>query len=511
MNNRSPNILFILADQHNYKYLGHTGNKIVKTPNLDKLASEGVSFENAIPQSPICTPSRVSWLSGQYCHNHGYYGLIGPNPEGLPSIPGHFRKYGYKTAAIGKIHCPEYWIEDDCDLFLETCGSGASIVGSKEYEKYLKEKGLSEKEDHIGLQEFGTKGIQSCEGRASLLDFDDSHEGWIVRKANSFMEEASAEDTSFFLHVSLPKPHQCYTPSEPFWSMYDDSDLTLPDNYDYSMLNKPPHLIKVAEYWKSGNWMLFEPKDIYEGSKRKLHGYLGNVTHVDFAVGKLLDQIEKLNISENTIVIYSSDHGEYVCEHGIMEKAPGISSDTVNRIPLIWKWKGKFPEGISVKEIVESVDFAVSICKLAEIPELETSDGKDITELLFGKTKEVHKIAVTELPWSKSVRKGNFRYVFYPKEMFEDIYTDGFGELYDISKDPLEMENLYFNAEYADTVNEIKSDLLDWMVTTLRPKTILPANNSNNLQNHMRFGNSVNSDGKINPEIIRKLNNKNYI
>ncbi|NBB96380.1 MAG: sulfatase-like hydrolase/transferase [Planctomycetes bacterium] len=107
-----PNVLFIVADQHSAKCLGHKNHPDVKTPNLDRLAAEGVRFDNAVIQNPICTPSRVSFLSGQYCHNHGYYGLCGPNPSGLPNVLGEFRKAGYTTAAIGKIHCPEYWVED---------------------------------------------------------------------------------------------------------------------------------------------------------------------------------------------------------------------------------------------------------------------------------------------------------------------------------------------------------------------------------------------------------------
>ena len=86
-----PNILFILSDQHNAKVLGCKGHPDVKTPNLDRMAGEGVRFENAITQNPICTPSRVCWLSGQYCHNHGYYGLSGPNPKGLPTVLGYFK------------------------------------------------------------------------------------------------------------------------------------------------------------------------------------------------------------------------------------------------------------------------------------------------------------------------------------------------------------------------------------------------------------------------------------
>ena len=103
---KRPNMLFILSDQHNAKVLGHKGHPDVKTPNLDRLAAQGVRFDNAITQNPICTPSRMCFLSGQYCHNHGYYGLSGPNPGGLPTIFGHFRRAGYRTAAVGKIRRP---------------------------------------------------------------------------------------------------------------------------------------------------------------------------------------------------------------------------------------------------------------------------------------------------------------------------------------------------------------------------------------------------------------------
>ncbi len=116
-------------------------------------------FDNAITQNSICTPSRVSFLSGQYCHNHGCYGLSGPNPQGLPNIFGHFRQAGYTTAAIGKIHCPEYWVEDQCDVFHETCG--CSIGGrSPAYTQSLKDRGKAELEDHVGLTEFRARGIQ---------------------------------------------------------------------------------------------------------------------------------------------------------------------------------------------------------------------------------------------------------------------------------------------------------------------------------------------------------------
>jgi arylsulfatase A-like enzyme len=324
---KRPNVLFILSDQHNAKVLGHKNHPDVKTPNMDHMATEGVRFDNAITQNPICTPSRVSWFSGQYCHNHGYYGLSGPKPKGLPTIMGHFRRFGYHTGAVGKIHCPEYWIEDDSLMFHDTCGT--SVGGrSKEYAKYLAERNLTHLEDHGAMNEFGPRGRQTVEGRPSKVSYEDGQEGWAVRKAMDFMDECVKDEKPFFVHVSLPKPHQCYTPAQQFWDLYHQPELTLPPNADYDMeaALKAPNLRKTAENFRRGKWQLFEPKTYEAGRLRKLHGYLGNVSHVDHAVGELLDWVKSNNLEEDTIVIYSSDHGDYACEHGVLEKAPETSA-----------------------------------------------------------------------------------------------------------------------------------------------------------------------------------------
>ncbi len=281
-----PNVLFILADQHNAKVLGHQGHPDVRTPHLDRLAAAGTRFDTCIAQNPICTPSRVSFLSGQYPHNHGYYGLNGPNPGGLPTILGHFRRAGYTTAAAGKIHCPEYWVEDDCDHFREVSG-GCSIGGNPEYAAYLRERGLFARRD--ADRQPGGRG-QSIDGRVSNLAYEDSDEGWTVREARGFMADAAARGQPFFAHVSLPKPHQLYTPSEPFWSLYDEDRLTLPPNADYDLAaaREAPHFIRQAAGYRDGGWTLFEPRTFEAGRRRKLRGYLGCVSQVDHAVGELL-------------------------------------------------------------------------------------------------------------------------------------------------------------------------------------------------------------------------------
>ncbi|MCY3833642.1 MAG: sulfatase-like hydrolase/transferase [Chloroflexi bacterium] len=516
-----PNILFIVADQHNAKALGHKGHPDALTPHLDRMAREGGRFDNGITQNPICTPSRVSFLSGQYPHNHGYYSLSGPNPGGLPNIFGHFRAAGYFTGAMGKIHCPEYWVEDECDVFHESNSWRAgSIVGrSQDYTRFLRARGLEALEDHILLPEFGERGRQSVDSRPSPLAFDESQEGWLANTAIETMRKAQRRAQPFLLHVSFPRPHQCTTPCQEFWDLYDSSDLSLPPNADYDMTaaQKAPHMIASARRWRESVWQLFEPKTFEAGRLRKLHGYLGAVSQVDAALGLLLDYLRENGLAENTIVVYTSDHGDYAAEHGIMEKAPGICSDAITRVPLIWWAPGRIEAGFVADEIVELVDIPNTLCALAGIDQMETSDGRDISSLLAGDQSSAERIGLTEFTWSKSVRKGNYRLVHYPRAMFPDGYPAGFGELYDLEADPWELRNRYFDADYRSIVDELRSELLEWLITTTRPRTVSGVNSARfdtpalNQQRIQRYQTVVNRDGKINPALMHAAKNKNYL
>lgn len=505
-----PNVLFILSDQHNAKCLSHKGHPDVLTPHLDKLASEGVRFDNAITQNPICTPSRMCFISGQYAHNHGYYGLSGPNPKGLPTIFGHFKRHGYTTGAIGKIHCPEYWVEDDCDVFHETCGS--SVEGrSREYTRYLEDRNIEDLEDHLAWQEFGRRGQQTCDGRPSKVSYRDGQEGWSVTKGIEFMTTAKKNETPFFLHVSLPKPHQCYTPVQEFWDLYEEEKLSLPPNADFEGPLRAPHLIRMVDQWKKAKWALLDPKTFEAARLRKLHGYYGNISHVDHAVGELTDFLNQQGLREDTIIIYSADHGDYATEHGIMEKAPGICHDAITRIPYIWSWPEKFKENYESKALVETVDMSTTLCSLCDIPSLETSDGKNLSGLLKGEEEELREIAVTEFAWSKSVRKGDWRMVYYPKEMFLEEYPQGFGELYNLQEDPWEMKNLFFEEEHQSRVQKMKEDLLDWIVTTTRPVSTNCADLAEGPQRTRRYLVVTNDDQKIHHDELRAVTFKNYL
>jgi choline-sulfatase/uncharacterized sulfatase len=505
-----PNVLFILSDQHNAKCLGHQGHPNAVTPHLDRLAREGVRLDNAVTQNPICTPSRVSLISGQYCHNHGFYGLGGPNPGGLPTIFGHFRRAGYRTGAIGKIHCPEYWVEDDCDEFHETC-SGCSIGGrSAEYTRYLRQRDVEHLVDHERLPELGPQGSQKLDGRPSLTTFEDSAEGWSVQQAERFIARCSADGQPFFLHVSMARPHQCFTPAQPFWDLYEPANLVLPPSADYDLRGQAPHLVAQARRYRDRPWAVFEPQTYEAARLRRQRGYLGNVSHVDHAVGQLLQTLSRHGREQDTIVIYGSDHGDYACEHGLMEKAPGICHDAVTRVPMIWRWPGAFPAGHVTRQIVENIDLVPTLCRLAGLEPMDTADGQDISPLLRGEDRPVHRIGVTEFAWSRSVRMGRFRFVHYPKAMFGSEYPEGFGELYDLEADPWEMRNLYADGGHDDVIRQMRDELLEWLVTTTRPRTVLGVDQRNGREApggdrvRVRNGTWSYGDGKLSPQSLRE-------
>jgi choline-sulfatase/uncharacterized sulfatase len=210
----------------------------------------------------------------------------------------------------------------------------------------------------------------------------------------------------------------------------------------------------------------------------------------------MLAVLDELGIADNTIVIYTSDHGDYATEFGIMEKAPGICSDAICRVPMIWRVPGITRPGHVAHELVQSFDWVDTVCALAGADRMPSSDGVDLSPLLRGEEAEVRRVAVTEHPWSKSIRRGKWRYVHYPEGMFAG-HPEGFGELYNMEEDPWELNNLWFDPACRSVVEEMKGALLDWLVTTSHPGSFIEL-----FTDGTRSQRSVHH---INPEGDRKL------
>ena len=464
------NVVEIISDQHQARCMGCEGHAQAITPNMDRLAREGVRFTHAYTQSPICTPSRVSVLSGQYCHNHGYYALGGPQPKTLPNFVGHFRQHGYRTAAIGKLHLPHDptdWIFDDCDLWADCHRMPHQADrGSRRsaYADYLRELGLLDKEDSSVMRDCppGWR-QQQCYARPSLLPFEHCVEGWCVQRAIGFLE--TYRDQPFYMQVSLPRPHTAHTPDQQFWDMYDQ-DLELPETFYADPSGRPPHFQEMVRLMRRTSASRGESPEFV--AKRVWRGYLACITHVDHAVGLLLENLDRLGLAEETIVIYHADHGAYHMSHGIQEKAPGISSELICRIPFLWRVPGVSRASHVCGELVENVDIAPTITSLCGLPPMTSYDGFDLSDLLRGNDRALRQVAVTEHQWSRALRFGPWRFVHYQPKMFNGR---SIGELYNLQEDRDEATNLYYDPRHQDIVHQCRRLLLEWLIDTHRPVT----------------------------------------
>lgn len=472
-----------MTDQHKADCVGYEGHSQAITPNLDRLASQGVAFRHAYTANPICTPTRVSILSGQYCHNHGYYGLSGPTPgygrgypAHLPTFLGHFREHGYRTAAVGKLHLPNdpvEWARDDCDLYMAL---NPTTSDGQAYLTYLKQHGHPGDHDAAWFIEDNAKGNNAKDARPSHMPFEHSVEGYTNRHAIDFIDRAVADDKPFCMEVSYFRPHQVYAPDRRFWEMYDD-DLDLPPGALEDLNpDRPPHFLQGTNSTRNMRG-LFEPGDPVSRMKRVWKGYLACITHCDHALGQLLDHLDATGLAENTIVVYNTDHGAYSGTYGINEKAPGICSEAVCRTPMLWRVPGMTPQNHVSEQFAHTVDLAPTFASLCGLPPMPTVDGEDLTGLLQGdESAAVRDVCVTEHPWSKSLRWKQWRFVHYQQQLFAgmDDAPEDVGELYDIDADPLETTNLYGDPDHAEVVHTCRRLLLEWLIDTTRIVTNNP-------------------------------------
>jgi arylsulfatase A-like enzyme len=483
-----------MSDQHNARVMGCAGHPQIHTPVLDRLAADGVRCTHAFTQSPICTPSRVCYFSGQYILNHGYAGLEGQPPHQLPTLFSYFRAHGYLTGIAGKIHTPAGWLSPGCDVLRDGYGheyqpaqnftdisnddpSCWPELPPDDYAAYLESRGLLHLRDDDFLPEWraihGRCAAQGLDARPSQLGEHDTIEAWAAAETIAMVEQAHRAGRPFCCCMSAPRPHEVYTPAQRFWDLYDENTLELPPSADDSLDDRHPTMRaqKAAQLGDPAPWALFEPRDYARARKRVLRGYYGCISQVDDAVGRVLARLEELGLRENTIVVYCSDHGEFAGEHGLLEKAPGIGSRAVTRIPMIWSWPGHLPQGALCEGLTETVDLLPTLAALAGLPAPNWSDGCDLTALLHGEVEAVREIAVTEAPLAHAVHTSRYTLVHYPATM-----NDGaeFGELFDYQDDPWERTNRYFDPAYHTVVEELRRQLLDWSFSRRRCRTVLP-------------------------------------
>ncbi len=510
---QQPNFLFILTDDQPYGSLGVSGNDLVQTPHLDQLAEEGVFFTNAHITSAICTPSRVSIFLSQYERKHGVNFNSGTSvaPEAWEdSYPMVLRRAGYYTGYVGKNHSPVGDGGYDSGLLEESfdywyAGHGHLRFYPKKHHDIFKSALASTQPEILteGALDFLNANAHNLEGALHFLD-----------------ERPS--DQPFCLSVCFNLPHgagtgsmqQLETDPELYRSTYRELDIPMPENYvakkDVVDPKLPPELHHVADRQTGYNWV-DTPKTVQERLTRIMQAMTG----IDLLVGSVRERLEELGVAENTVIVFSSDHGLFYGQQGLGGKA--LCYEACTHVPLIVfdpLMKKKQQKSIDREALVQSIDIGPTLLDLAGVEIPVSYQGKSLKELLDGKELGVRDYLFTENLWSthfgnprcEAVQDKHWKYIRYyennnvssrdvtglardlgiqvskllygvhdPQIAVYRSFIEGpvegepavFEEFYDLQNDPHELQNLAGLPEYKDRMELMRSV---WIVEISRAR-----------------------------------------
>jgi len=470
---RPLNILWITSDQHSSHALGCYGNHVVQTPNLDRLAAEGLCFDQHFCSYPVCVPARFTMITGLYPHHHGAVNNNTPLPLRTRTVAHHFGQAGYVTAWIGKMH-PVDGQTHGFDYYMDM-GAYFDYLGPK---TRIFTYGMGAEDSGCGSP-WITCFRQPSEGRSAwvppelprhndtldvreLLPEEDHFESFVARETIRVLETYRNEP--FFIVASFLKPHNPFAPPAEYATMYRPEDMPLPEWSSEQLAQLPPqaraHCYPGVGTPAGDAWL-----------RRFIAAYYGNVSHMDACAGRILDALDRLDLDQNTLVVYTTDHGEMLGEHGLRGKF--CFFDGSARLPLIARLPGHIPAGRRANALVDQADFVPTFLDLAGIapaPRSQAFDGQSFAPVLAepnrpGKPFVFGEYGLPRRPFYMR-RDERWKYVYYTDASTE---RDGVGaqrtaeELYDAANDREERINLAGDPAYADIVIQQRSALFAYL------------------------------------------------
>lgn len=449
-----PNVLFIMDDQHNARCLGCYGNDDVETPTLDRLANRGTRFSHAYCQSPICSPSRVAYLTGRYPHSIGMYGNYGTLPAQPQSIAYHLRDHGYDTGGFGKLHIPVEWPTNGFDT-RRVCDFAdvEHDIAENHYYSYLEQVGYAADYD-LG------PASNSFPHTAFVSNIPAEHsvERWTANETLRWLRRRD-RSSPFFAWMSFQRPHPPYAPPPEYADRYDPESLELPPIED-SFDDKPSEWQTQAE---SSLYQRTDRSDL----RQVLAYYYSLITLIDEQINRVIEHLDTNGDLSNTIVIFCSDHGDFAGEHGFMRKNVCIP-EAIHRVPLIWQFPDTIQEGAVVDELVQTIDVVPTLCELLDIPIPQQTQGDSFAPALRGEPYSGREAVYCENQDYRTIRTEEWKLTYCLGRQE--------GELYHIADDPWEQTNLYADPEYGVIKTRLLEQLLDFYAETEEP--ILPAGSS---------------------------------
>jgi uncharacterized sulfatase len=444
MTGKPRQIILIMTDTQRKDMLGCYGNAEIKTPNLDKLASEGLRFERAYTCSPVCGPARSALFTGTYPHTNGSWGNSMPLGANVKTVGQRLRDRGIHTAYIGK------WHLDGGDYFgLGHCPDGWDSEYWYDMRCYLEE--LSEEERYRSRQ-VGTN-------RAPDLTEDFTYAHRCSNRAIDFLDRCGAED--FLLVVSYDEPHHPYLCPRPYSEMYRGAAFPKSPNVWDSLADKPEH----HRIWAGDRLavdkdeLIIEPADL-----------MGCNSFVDAEIGRVLAAIDRF--TPGALVIYTSDHGDMLFSHSLDNKGPAMY-DEITNVPFLVRWPGRTPCG-SVSELpVSQVDVVPTVLEFMGLEPPRLLEGSSLLPMFEAPDTVIHDAVFIEFHRYEIDHDGfggfqPIRACFDGRyKLVINLLTSD--ELYDLDNDPYEMVNLIESEAHSAIRNELHDRVLDWMNGTRDP------------------------------------------
>lgn len=419
-----PNVLFIIVDDLRPE-LGCYGEDHVISPNIDRLADEGTLFEQAYCQVPVCGATRASLMTGLYPTKDRfvtYYSRAQEDAPGIADIPAHLKANGYTTISNGKVY---HHADDNASSWDEN-------HKTKDFRVYLLPENQGKEWADMAAYE--------------AADVEDSAYpgGALADKIIGDLRRAKEEGTPFFITAGFTKPHLPFNAPKKYWDLYDPARIELADN---------PYKPKGAPANSMHQWN--ELRDHYGGMPKEgplpddiartlIHGYLACVSYTDAQIGKLLNELDRLEMRENTIVVLIGDHGWQLGEHSLWCKHALFNTSTFS--PLIVSAPG-FKSGQRTDALVEFVDIYPSLCELTGVAPPEHLQGQSLVPLLNNSSRDWKKAVFSRYHGGESVKTDRYSYT---------EWDDGARMLYDHKNDPDENVNISENPENLRIVQQMK-------------------------------------------------------
>ena len=480
MKSDRPNILLITSDQQHYDTLGFS-NPHIQTPALDRLAREGTHFSKAYTSNPTCTPSRASIITGQYPSTHGAWTIGVKLPEDTPTVGELLSEHGYDTTLIGKAHFQplkstedqpsvesqpalrdlEFWRDFEkthCPWYgfehVEICRNHTdeSHVGGH-YALWMEQQGLTNWQDH-----FAPVGQDIDPSKRQHLSWDlpeDYHYStWTADRSIAHIERCHREDKPFFQWASFHDPHPSYLVPEPWASMYDPDAMPI-GRLDPDELETMCPLVREAlkadpdfSDWQDpdgfSNHGLHSHVHDEATLRKQMAVYYGMTSLMDKHIGRILDKLDDLGIAENTLIVFTTDHGHFLGQHGLIAKA--FMYDDNVRLPYIVRWPDRVPAGASSSAMQSLVDLAPSFLAAGGIDVPGRMQGVDQVPCWRGEQASARDHVIVEHRHqthrftARSYIDGRYKLTLYKGRPW--------GELFDLENDPQELHNRWDDPDY---------------------------------------------------------------